>query len=184
MSVYSLCSHLQFQVIGAPSGYDGDPYFPEASITVYCAPVPPPVPQPFAFQKKIIAFAIAISSHGKVTGFQNLPTDDYLMCHMDEQGWVHVGLIAAFPRMRLLENSISCLQRGRDEPAEDDEFLEICCIMFLALHSHWGPHQVMPLHLKLNSELDNLRPESVPKVLMFQNFHNGLLLKLIIMVVI
>ncbi|KAF8405694.1 hypothetical protein HHK36_007771 [Tetracentron sinense] len=29
---------------------------------------------------------------------QNLPTDHYLRCHMDEQGWDHVGLIARYPR--------------------------------------------------------------------------------------
>ncbi|KAF8405696.1 hypothetical protein HHK36_007773 [Tetracentron sinense] len=96
---------------------------------------------------------------------QNLLTDDYLRRQMDEQGWVHVGLIAGFSRIKAMTNNTELILRA----VRPSQVVEV---------------QVMSLHTKLNDL--SLRDESVPKVFMFQNFHYGLLnlvlLNLVIMV--
>ncbi|KAF8405691.1 hypothetical protein HHK36_007768 [Tetracentron sinense] len=103
-----------------------------------------------------------------ILNYQNLPTNDYLKCHMDEQDWVHVGLIAEFPRLSLCHRSkafreFDFLLTRSGDASRGGRILRNLQHHVLNSTLTGGPHQVMSLHLKLNT----LRNESVPKVFMF-----------------
>ncbi|KAF8411745.1 hypothetical protein HHK36_004303 [Tetracentron sinense] len=115
-----------------PFGYYGDPYFPEASTPLYCAPVPVPVPVPVP-QEEAIRGAPYYPEHWPPYNLphpevvlcskilyqieyyfskENLDTDDYLRSKMDAQGWVPVGLIAGFKMIKAMTSDIQLILRA------------------------------------------------------------------------
>ncbi|KAF8404066.1 hypothetical protein HHK36_008943 [Tetracentron sinense] len=109
-------------------GYYGNPFFQETYNALYGFPVPVLAPHPevtrgpalspqprpphnFSHPEVLLCNRI-LKQIEYYFSYQNLPTDGYLRFQMDEQGWVPLGVIAEFPRVKDLTTDIQLILRA------------------------------------------------------------------------